>query len=60
MPDYYFTSDIFIIPRPSTISSELVTPLKLLEAMSMESVVLGSNVGGISEVITSEKKWIFI
>ncbi|KUK74345.1 MAG: Membrane-anchored group 1 glycosyltransferase protein [Methanobacterium sp. 42_16] len=55
MPDYYLDSDIFIIPRPSTISSELVTPLKLLEAMSMESIVLGSNVGGISEVITNEK-----
>lgn len=55
MPDYYLSSDIFIIPRPSTLSSELVTPLKLLEAMSMESVVLGSNVGGISEVITSEE-----
>lgn len=53
MPDYYLSSDIFIIPRPSTVSSELVTPLKLLEAMSMESVVLGSNVGGINEVITS-------
>lgn len=54
MPDYYLNSDIFIIPRPSTLSSELVTPLKLLEAMSMESVVLGSDVGGIKEVIKNE------
>lgn len=53
MPDYYLSSDIFIIPRPSTLSSELVTPLKLLEAMSMECVVLGSSVGGIREVIKS-------
>lgn len=43
--------DAFVIPRPSTISAETVTPLKLLEAMAMEKPVLGSNVGGISEVI---------
>lgn len=48
---YYQTSDLFIIPRPSTISSELVTPLKLLEAMSTESIVLGSDVGGIKDVV---------
>ncbi|MGF7117957.1 glycosyltransferase family 4 protein [Methanobacterium oryzae] len=55
MPYYYQLSDVFIIPRPSTISSELVTPLKLLEAMSTGSVVLGSDVGGIKEVIKNEK-----
>lgn len=51
MPLYYQSSDLFIIPRPSTVSAELVMPLKLLEAMAMESVVLGSDVGGIKEVI---------
>lgn len=55
MPLYYQSSDLFIIPRPSTLSSELVTPLKLLEAMAMECAVLGSNVGGIKEVIKNEK-----
>jgi len=55
MPLYYQSSDLFIIPRPSTLSSELVTPLKLLEAMAMKSVVLGSDVGGIKEVIKNEK-----
>lgn len=54
MPAYYQTSDIFIIPRPSTLSSELVTPLKLLEAMSTESIVLGSDVGGITDVVEHE------
>lgn len=54
MPEYYQSSDLFIIPRPSTVSSELVTPLKLLEAMSMESIVLGSDVGGIKEVVENE------
>ncbi len=51
MPNYYQMCDAFVIPRPSTISSETVTPLKLLEAMAMEKSVLGSNVGGIAEVI---------
>lgn len=51
MPAYYQMCDLFVIPRPSTISSETVTPLKLLEVMAMGRPVLGSNVGGISEVI---------
>jgi len=51
MPIYYQLCDLFIIPRPSTISAETVTPLKLLEAMAMEKPVLGSNVGGIAEII---------
>lgn len=55
MPYYYQLSDVFIIPRPSNVSSELVTPLKLLEAMSTGSVVLGSDVGGINEVIQDGK-----
>ena len=55
MSSYYQLSDVFVIPRPSNISSELITPLKLLEAMSTESVVLGSNVGGIKEVIENKK-----
>jgi len=53
MPIYYQMCDTFIIPRPSTISSETLTPLKLLEAMASEKTVLGSNVGGIAEVIRS-------
>ena len=55
MPVYYQMCDIFLIPRPSTISAETVTPLKLLEAMAMEKPVLGSNVGGIAEVIKHGK-----
>ena len=51
MPIYYQMCNLFIIPRPSTISAETVTPLKLLEVMAMEKPVLGSNVGGIAEVI---------
>ena len=55
MPIYYQMCDLFIIPRPSTISAETVTPLKLLEVMAMEKPVLGSDVGGIAEVIKHEE-----
>ena len=55
MPVYYQMCDLFVIPRPSTISAEIVTPLKLLEVMAMEKPVLGSTVGGIAEVINHEE-----
>jgi glycosyltransferase involved in cell wall biosynthesis len=55
MPLYYQLCDIFLIPRPSSPSAETIIPLKLLEAMAMERTVLGSNVGGISEVIKHGK-----
>ena len=51
MPVYYQMCDLFVIPRPSTLPAELITPLKLLEVMAMEKTVLGSDVGGIKEVI---------
>jgi glycosyltransferase involved in cell wall biosynthesis len=51
MPIYYQMCDVFVIPRPSNISTETIVPLKLLEAMAMEKSVLGSDVGGISEII---------
>lgn len=55
MPIFYELADLFIIPRPSNTSTESVTPLKLFEAMSMEKPILGSSVGGISEVIKNNK-----
>ncbi len=48
---YYSVIDIFVYPRRSERLTELVTPLKPLEAMSMGKVVLGSNVGGIRELV---------
>lgn len=55
MPAYYQMCDVFVIPRPSTISSETITPLKLFEIMAMGRPVLGSNVGGISEVVKHDE-----
>ncbi len=51
---YYSVMDILVYPRPSTRLTELVTPLKPLEAMSIGKAVLGSDVGGIRELLESE------
>ncbi len=51
---YYSVIDIFIYPRKKTRLTELVTPLKPLEAMAMGKIVIGSDVGGIRELIDHE------
>ncbi len=48
---YYSVMDILVYPRKSMRLTELVTPLKPLEAMALGKVVAGSNVGGIRELI---------
>jgi PEP-CTERM/exosortase A-associated glycosyltransferase len=48
----YSIVDILAYPRHSKRITELVTPLKPLEAMSMEKAVIGSSVGGLTELIT--------
>lgn len=49
--DYYSIMDILVYPRKSMRLTELVTPLKPLEAMAMGKTVLGSDVGGIKELV---------
>jgi glycogen synthase len=49
--DYYSLMDILVYPRLSKRITELVTPLKPLEAMAMEKAVLVSDVGGLRELI---------
>jgi glycosyltransferase involved in cell wall biosynthesis len=46
--------DVVVYPRLSLRITELVTPLKPLEAMALGKAVLGSGVGGIRELIDSE------
>lgn len=48
---YYSIIDILVYPRISKRITEQVTPIKPLEAMAMEKAILGSNVGGIKELI---------
>lgn len=48
----YSVVDVLAYPRDRQRITELVTPLKPLEAMSMEKAVIGSDVGGLTELIT--------
>jgi PEP-CTERM/exosortase A-associated glycosyltransferase len=51
MRHYYDLADIFVFPRISMRLTELVTPLKPLEAMAQERIVVASSVGGHRELI---------
>ena len=48
---YYDLADLFVFPRVSMRLTELVTPLKPLEAMAQERIVAASSVGGHRELI---------
>lgn len=48
---YYSLVDIFVYPRLSTRLTNMVTPLKPLEAMASGRLVLASDVGGHRELI---------
>ena len=48
---YYSLVDIFVYPRRPMRLTELVTPLKPLEAMASGKLVVASNVGGHKELI---------
>lgn len=49
--EYYNLIDLFVYPRLSLRLTELVTPLKPLEAMAKGRLVLASDVGGHQELI---------
>jgi glycosyltransferase involved in cell wall biosynthesis len=49
--DYYSVIDLCVYPRKKLRFTDLVTPLKPLEAMAMGKLVLGSDVGGHRELI---------
>ena len=53
--DYYSILDVFVCPREKIRLTELVTPLKPLEAMSMGKTVLASDVGGHLELIENNR-----
>ncbi len=52
VPEYYAGADIIAYPRLSTRATELVTPLKPLEAMAMGKAIAASDVGGLREILT--------
>jgi len=51
--DYYHIVDLMIYPRLSMRLTELVTPLKPLEAMAKGKIVIASGVGGHQELINN-------
>ncbi len=57
--DFYSVMDILVYPRISKRITEFVTPLKPLEAMSMEKAVLISDVGGLKELIDNDRTGIY-
>ncbi|MBC3765761.1 TIGR04063 family PEP-CTERM/XrtA system glycosyltransferase [Neptunicella marina] len=58
--DYYSLVDLLVYPRKSMRLTELVTPLKPLEAMAQGKLVLASDVGGHKELIEDGKTgWLF-
>jgi PEP-CTERM/exosortase A-associated glycosyltransferase len=52
---YYSVIDVLVYPRHSIRLTELVTPLKPLEAMALGKAILGSDVGGIRELVQPDK-----
>lgn len=52
---YYDLVDVFVYPRIRIRLTELVTPLKPLEAMAQEAIVVASDVGGHRELIEDGK-----
>ena len=52
--DYYSVIDVLVYPRQKMRLTDLVTPLKPLEAMAMGKMVLASDVGGHRELIQHE------
>jgi PEP-CTERM/exosortase A-associated glycosyltransferase len=51
VPHYYQAVDLFVFPRRKMRLTDLVTPLKPLEAMAQRRPVAASNVGGHRELI---------
>jgi len=57
---YYDQVDLFVYPRISMRLTELVTPLKPLEALAQGKLVIASDVGGHRELIRhGETGWLF-
>ena len=49
---YYSIMDVLVYPRLRRRITDMVTPIKPLEAMSMRKTVVASDVGGLKELVT--------
>lgn len=52
---WYSIMDVLVYPRIRAVINERVTPLKPLEAMAQGKVCIGSDVGGITELIEHDR-----
>lgn len=52
LQDYYFASDILVVP---TLGERACGSLAAIEAMSCKRAVIGSNIGGIPEIISDNR-----
>jgi PEP-CTERM/exosortase A-associated glycosyltransferase len=55
IPSYYAIADILVYPRRNNRLTDLVTPLKPLEAMAQGRIVAASDVGGHRELISDRQ-----
>lgn len=53
--EIYSIADLLVYPRIATLTTQLTTPLKPLEALSMERAVLASNLPAMRELITDHE-----
>jgi len=51
VPRYIAAIDVMVVPRPSTLSTETAVPMKIFEAMMGGKPVVGTQVGGLTEVL---------
>jgi glycogen(starch) synthase len=49
--DFYAAMDVLVYPRYRSPLTEMISPLKPLEPMAMQRCVIGSDVGGLRELI---------
>lgn len=61
LPQFYKNVDLVVIPRKDWEVCNLITPLKLIEAMSFGKAVLASNVNAISEnIVDGDNGFLFV
>src|SRR5699024_1612664 len=54
VPEYYSLVDIAPFPRKPLPVTEMVSPMKPLEAMAMEKTIVVSSVGALAEMVENE------
>lgn len=57
---FYQAMDVFVVPRTKSSVTELVTPLKPLEAMALGRPVIASNLPALAELITPNQTGLLI